>query len=584
MIKKNSARFQVNSRLASLLSQEYSSTEKALKELVDNAWDADADNVSITLPAPMSDDPIVILDDGTGMTTQEVQSHYLSIASDRRERTGERTAGKRRLVKGRKGVGKFAGLMAASVMTLDTYARGFRTSFTLRLQDLSMGEDIEHLPIDLTTDPCAPDVRGTRITLSGLHRHLAFPDPQKFRQILLQEYGRETALAVFVDGKALGVDDVDGVFKEENLAAQDVGDVRIRFAISEKKSVSRQPGIVIRVDGKVVGKPSFFGLDEQEDFPQKLLKRLYGEIDADGLREHVTAGWDSLIENSELLARVTDMVKPIVFAAFKEKHGKEIQLAHARLRRDIKDRLAKLPENRRAYAENAIKKVLDRFYQEPTEKIEPFIYVLLEAVERSDYGAVVLHLAEAKRKDISALADALEEFGLADMAYLVEQARARQTFLDQLEALAQDEKTLEVQMHKAIEKNLWILGPEYTLFSSNKTLHRQLEDFLGKKFTGAHASNRPDLLLNEDLNGECLLIEFKRPSHPLNRDNYVQATDYRHDLSKQVNKPIRVLIVGGKISPDYPTANREPDVAAMTFAGVIATARRQIEWQLRATS
>ena len=105
MTKKNHARFQVNSRLASLLSQEYSSTEKALKELVDNAWDADADSVNITLPAPMSNDSIVILDDGTGMTTQEIRSNYLSIASDRRERSGERTAGKQRLVKGRKGVG-----------------------------------------------------------------------------------------------------------------------------------------------------------------------------------------------------------------------------------------------------------------------------------------------------------------------------------------------------------------------------------------------------------------------------------------------------------------------------------------------
>lgn len=570
----------MNSRLASLLSQEYSSTEKALKELVDNAWDADADKVSISLPAPMSDDVIVILDDGTGMTTEEVRSHYLSIASDRRERSGERTAEKQRLVKGRKGVGKFAGLMAASVMKLETNARGIRTSFTLRLQDLTTVEDIEQLPIELATEPCDQSSRGTCITLSELHHHLAFPDPLKFRQILLQEYGRETDLAVFVNDKALGVDDVDGVFRDENLSVLDVGEVRLRFAISEKKSVSRQPGIVIRVDGKAVGKPSFFGFDEQDDFPQKLLKRLYGEIDADGLREHVTAGWDSLIENSELLAHVTEMVKPIVFAAFKEKHGKEIQLAHARLKRDIKDRLAKLPENRREFAENAIKRILDRFYQEPAEKIEPFIYVLLEAIEHSDYGAVVLHLAEAKRKDIATLAEALNEFGLADMAYLVEQAKARQKFLDQLESLSHDQKTLEAQMHKAIEKNLWIFGPEFSLFSSNKTLQRQVEDFLGKKFTGKRANKRPDLLLNENLNGECLLLEFKRPSHPLNRDDYTQATDYRHDLAKLISKPIKVLVVGGKRSPDFPISNLEPEVAATTFSDVVATARRQLNWQL----
>ncbi|RYF39139.1 MAG: ATP-binding protein, partial [Comamonadaceae bacterium] len=70
------AHFHVNSRLAKLLSQEYTSTEKALKELVDNAWDADAATVSVVLPEPMTDNPIVIADDGTGMTAEEIRRHY----------------------------------------------------------------------------------------------------------------------------------------------------------------------------------------------------------------------------------------------------------------------------------------------------------------------------------------------------------------------------------------------------------------------------------------------------------------------------------------------------------------------------
>ena len=99
-------RFQVDSRLATLLSQEYSSSERALKELVDNAWDADAERVFVTLPKPRSGDPIVIQDEGTGMTEEELRRHYLSIATDRRSRRGERTGKKNRLVKGRKGIGK----------------------------------------------------------------------------------------------------------------------------------------------------------------------------------------------------------------------------------------------------------------------------------------------------------------------------------------------------------------------------------------------------------------------------------------------------------------------------------------------
>ncbi|WP_213305802.1 ATP-binding protein [Paraburkholderia sacchari] len=578
---KTKVRFQVNSRLARLLSQEYTSSEKALKELIDNAWDADAERVTIALPEPMSDAPIVISDNGSGMTTAELSSHYLSIASDRRERGGERTAVKRRRVKGRKGIGKFAGLMTASVMSLETCARGTKTSFVLRLQDLLQADDIEHLPIELVTAPCDATDHGTRITLSELDQQLLFPDPSRFRQVLLQDYGRETDFAIVVNEKTLDVDDVAGSFKSEAFIDDGVGEVQLRFSISDKKSVSTQPGIVIRVDGKVIGKPSYFGLDELDDFPPKLLRRLYGEIEADGLREHVTAGWDSLIENSVLLTQITELVRPVLLAAFKEKHGREMRLAHARLARDIQDRLAALPENRRAFADRAIRKVLDRYYEEPSEKIEPLVYVLLEALERTDYAAVVRHLADARVRDIATLAEALEEFGLADIAYLAEQANARSAFLDNLEALADDEKTLEAEMHRAIEKNLWVFGPEYTVFSSNKTLQRQVEDFLGKKFTGRRANKRPDLLLNENMHGECLLIEFKRPSHSLNRDDYSQATDYRHDLGKAISKKINVLVVGGGRAPDFPTLNLEPNVAAAAYLDIIASARRQLDWQLK---
>jgi len=51
------------------LGEAYRSTEAALKELVDNAWDANAGIVNVTLPDPMTDAPIVIADDYLRETT-----------------------------------------------------------------------------------------------------------------------------------------------------------------------------------------------------------------------------------------------------------------------------------------------------------------------------------------------------------------------------------------------------------------------------------------------------------------------------------------------------------------------------------
>ncbi|HDL4903262.1 TPA: ATP-binding protein [Pseudomonas aeruginosa] len=574
-------RFQVDSRLATLLSQEYSSSERALKELVDNAWDADAEQITILLPKPLSGDPLVIQDDGTGMTEEELRRHYLSIASDRRSRRGERTAGKNRLVKGRKGIGKFAGLMAAAVMTLETRARGRLCCITLRLDDLSQVEDIEQLNIGLQSDPCGPELHGTTITLSDLHQGLAYPDANRLRQILLQDYGRQDDFAITIDGKRLDVDDVSGSYSEQEEELPSAGKVKLRFSISDGKSGLRQPGITLRVDGKAVGRPGFFGLDQRDDFPSKLLRKLYGEIEADGLRDHITAGWDAAVENSELLREVEGYVQPILREAYEQQYRPEIQLAQARLQRAILARLSALPEHKRVFADRAIKKILDKYYGEPESKVEPVVNVLLEAMERSDYRILLEHIAEATPGDVAGVAERLDEFGLAEMAFLVQQATARQVFLDQLDALARDAATTEAVVHKALERNLWVFGPEYSLFSSNSTLRRQVEDVLGETYTGDKANRRPDLLLNENLGGQYLLIEFKRPSHALNHDDYVQAIGYRHELAKYLGSPIQVLLVGGSRSSDFPTDNREPHVEARIFGQVISTARRQIEWLLR---
>jgi len=314
----------------------------------------------------------------------------------------------------------------------------------------------------------------------------------------------------------------------------------------------------------------------------KLLRRLYGEVQADGLSAHVTNGWDSLVENSELLARVVDFVRPILQDAFKEKHGRELQLAHARLKKEVQLRLSHLPENSRQFADDAIKKVLNRFYGEPPEKVEAYVYVLLEALERSEYGEVLRHLAEASRSDVTSIAEGLDDFGLAEIAHLVEQAKARMFVLDSLEAMVRNPSTLEWQVHKALERNLWVLGTAYSLFSSNKTLQRVVESQIGGKYTGERATLRPDLLINDGFAGECLLIEFKRPSHALRYEDYTQATTYRHDLKNHITKRMRVLIIGGSRSTDFPGSNMEADVIALTFSDIISSARTELAWKLRA--
>ena len=100
--------------------QMYDRVSAVLAELIANAYDADAQHVSMTLPfgkylarkvAGQIEDQefeIVIEDDGCGMTAQEVNEYYLNVGYNRRVTRSERTPKHNRRVMGRKGIGKLA--------------------------------------------------------------------------------------------------------------------------------------------------------------------------------------------------------------------------------------------------------------------------------------------------------------------------------------------------------------------------------------------------------------------------------------------------------------------------------------------
>ncbi|NUM76932.1 ATP-binding protein [candidate division KSB1 bacterium] len=208
---KPAAHFQVDSRLATLLGESYRASEYAIKELIDNSWDADAENVWITFPSPLTTDPIIIRDDGSGMTEKEVLNEYLVVANDRRSRKGERTPLKNRLVKGRKGVGKFAGLMVANSMTIETKSRGFSTRILIsRDALLQTNKDLERIELPYEVMECDSKEHGTIITLSSLNQNFTFPNPDRLKQLLILDYGRKPDFKAYVNGEIIDIEDIPG--------------------------------------------------------------------------------------------------------------------------------------------------------------------------------------------------------------------------------------------------------------------------------------------------------------------------------------------------------------------------------------
>ena len=256
-----------------------------------------------------------------------------------------------------------------------------------------------------------------------------------------------------------------------------------------------------------------------------------------------------------------------------------MKLAHARHQQRINRELQKLPEHKRKFAEKSLQKVLERFYDESDEKVNVVISVMVDAMEKDYYYDVINKIEDAHDRDIEKLADALSDFGLLEMSMVSSQAVNRLRFLDELDLLRQSNTTDEKTIHKALENNLWVLGSEYSLIFSNKTLSKAIDEYLGKKFTGNRANKRPDLFLGTIENREHLLIEFKKPSETIGREAERQALEYRDDLNSVLhNKKINIMIIGGKVDPSISSHYERPDVKFLTFVDVIANSRAKLEW------
>ena len=153
----------------------YSRLAPALAEIISNAYDADANNVSIVLTEENGiPKEIRIEDDGTGISHDEINSKFLVIGRNRRDDDGDKPSKKyNRLPTGKKGLGKLALFGLAKTITISTRQSGKQNEFVLDWDDLMTAKGSYHPRANsINTDTI--DANGTVITMTGLKRKTAF--------------------------------------------------------------------------------------------------------------------------------------------------------------------------------------------------------------------------------------------------------------------------------------------------------------------------------------------------------------------------------------------------------------------------
>ena len=376
--------------------------------------------------------------------------------------------------------------------------------------------------------------------------------------------------------------DVPGTTFQCEVSLPNGTTAKATYTIADKPLPAKHSGVVLRQGGKTMGKAHLFGLEDVDELSDRLRRRIVGEVNVPPNAIELTAAGGNVIESDKSFEHLSGELQKRFHESLTQTHTNEVNLAKGRWKQQMERRLVSVPEHRRSIIEQRMNRLISRAYQEgeKEERIGTLVDLVLDALEHDEYWAVCNELHDADRADVMHLADALLEFGLCDLAFMGRQAKSRLDFLKSLDRLARNPDTLEKQMHKAIEKNLWVFGLQYSLMTSNQQLATIAEQ-CGEAIS-PHAANktRPDLLLSQDAFHNRLLVEFKRPSYEVGRDDETQAKKYADWLKSRLQLSVDIVIIGGKTDALLCDEYSGKRTQFSSYAKLIADAQSSLDWMI----
>ncbi len=123
----------------------YSNPNKAIEELVSNAFDADATRVHVVLPADRAATgaSIAVIDNGTGMDPDGLKVHWI-VGDSRKSRSRLTPSGRRTI--GKFGIGKLAAYVLGKRLSHITKSKGKYYSTSMDFSAIPRTADVDQLP------------------------------------------------------------------------------------------------------------------------------------------------------------------------------------------------------------------------------------------------------------------------------------------------------------------------------------------------------------------------------------------------------------------------------------------------------
>jgi hypothetical protein len=549
----------------------YSNAAAVLSELVANAYDADANEVSIEW---LKGDPkqIVVVDDGVGMNVEELNKRFLKAGYKKRENEGLKSKKFSRPFMGRKGIGKLSVFSIAETVTVYSTKDGESNGLRIKVEDLEKrikeGKPYHPEPVDVpdehtklgTTlvlerlktkradltgialrkrlarrfdvlDDTAPEDGGFEIKVDK--KAITYADRQDLKTLeFIWEFGAETIPASALPSKIQRfVLTEDAAGRADWKVAGWIGTAHLPTDLTEDEDVGSLKNVIVLARKRPIQE----GIIDKLDFSRLFGNYVTGQIEADfldldeGYEDIATSDRQRLMEDDERVLALQKFLRE-AFLKASEKWGEE------RPKKEAKDILDKYPdlkkwvEDRPGPQQKSANKMISTIaglaLERESETSDRAALLRAGVLAFEQIGLRKLadgldQLSSVKAEDLLSLLgqqDVFEEALWGDI--LRSRVEAIEKFRDITDA---DEKERVLQEH--LFKNLWLLDAAW----ERATIGARMEEDLRKLAPGLFAKQPDGQEIKGRLDiryatvtGRHVIVELKRYGVKLQADELAE--------------------------------------------------------------
>lgn len=575
----------------------------AFAELVANSWDAGATRVDITIPDKQGD-PIIIEDNGSGMSNEEFRSRWMVFAYNRVNHQGEYiefvapdSTRVRRIAYGRNGVGRHSLVCFDDFYTIETWKDGFLSKYKIAVCGGASAFSIE----DFIQIP--KEGHGTRITVNAI-KH--FPDSIAITKTLGYKFMFDPKFEIYVNGVRVEYHNTLTPDKEDTINTQ-YGDIQVSiYKIPDGEKATSNNGIAIWVNGRLVGRPSWMvGEYKIEDARRKFALKHVIIVNADFLISDIIYDWSGFRKTEQVLEANKCLASYLRKYRLEYYKGKTTEVRDEALRNN-KEALRSLS----IPAICSLKQFFDTYLTQKPEieldELNIIVSSLINVLSNEHGLSLLAKLSAMSDSDITDLDRILDEWSISDIKTVLNEINARIAVIDAIQKLCSDPQTDELHvLHPLISQARWLFGieydnPNYTFNRRLSTVMKELLDGELKEDTTINWKKRPDLVIASDhtVSATCteaiddndiayvdriLIIELKKGGFMIGKNEISQAEGYVESLYKgnklNARPRIKAFVIGDTV--DASTSHHKKledfgEVIAYTYDQLVTTAEKRL--------